>query len=504
MKKWKIVIAILLAIILIAGVTVAVNNCGGRGKEQIEQETPPPQNTAVIDALNRIIALLENGVDNQASVNESILSRFGELSERINGDRDDIDGIVSELENVFIALYSIEAEIGAMETYDDMQIFGLYNSVLGSLANLIKDNNVLAISHADLLKLYQSLQAFVNRLENDMQNMDFDLGLVKADLQTIKQAVIALQSDYAELSVSLYNAYTLINSLTADFDIFRTDLTALNNTVSDIQNSLGTLGGDCGCSGLLSDLQRDITETQNRLNQHDSALQALQNAVDSLMWDMSGRVGNIENILSALEYTVSFWSSELYNLQSQIGNYYYSDIYNLTMRIDALENALYWINMYDYSALENRMYNLEWEMWNWQNRLTELENRVAELQKPVELLFSPLVIAPFNWQSNAVNIPYEIAYQLSDKDSFKITVGAFLENDVLIIRTIELRLFFFWNYPVISTIDGVSILGIEWLMAVALHNEYGNYYLSFETLASFSFWEIAEMKVLSVEYVKGN
>jgi len=511
MAKWKIIIAVVLAFVLLAGAAGAVYYFGFHNREQTKIEDETPDNAAVLEALQRIIGLLENGVENQSSVNENIISRFGELSERIENDKQDIDGIITELDGIFAALVSMETEIEALENYDDTEIYGLYNSVLGSLSNLIRDKDILAISHSDLVKLYEGLQAVVNGLKNDLQNTNFDLETVKTDIQTFKQAVVSLFSDYMEISASLDNALTLINNLTTDFDIFRADFTALNNTVSEILNTLAALNS-CECYGMLTALQSDISEIQNRLNQHDSALQALQNAVDGLISGgsaMDGRIGNIESVLSALENTVSYLAGELAHLQN--GNCNCPDysyiIADMQWRVNELENVLYPLNimLYDYPMLHVRVNALEWDFYILQDRLSALETRIDELQnnKPVEILNAPLIYNPYNYQDNIFYIPYEIAWQLQEKDTFKITAGVILDGDIFVTRIIELRLFGLWEYPVIAAIDGISVLGVEWLMAIGLSEYGGEYSLQFEMAASYELLSIMEMRILSIEYIKG-
>ena len=503
MGKGKFLIAILLIFVLLAGTACAVYYFGFHDKERTKTgDETPPDNTEIVQALQRIIGLLENGIENQASVNENIISRFGELSERIENDRDDIDGVIAELDNIFTTLFTLEAEIGAFENYDDTAIYGLYNGVLGSLSNLINDNNILAISHSDLFSLYNGLQTFVNKLANDIRETSLDLETVKTDIQAFKQAVVSLLSDYSEISASLDNAITDINSLTADFDIFNTDFTALNNTVAGIQTTLSAL--DSGYSDMFTALQSDIADIQNRLTAHDSALQALQNAVDGLLSTgsaLDGRVGNIESVISALESTVSYLAAEL----SRIGSLpdYSWDIYTLNQRVEALENTLNMLS--DYAPLDGRVYNLENEIWFLQNRIWELENRLDEMQahKPVELLDEYFVFNPDNYEDNIFVIPYDIAWQLAEKDSFKITVGIVLYGNIFVTRTVELRLFCFGEYPITAVIDGISVLGIEWLMAVGLFESCGEYILQFETEVTGGLFSIMEMRVLSIEYIKG-
>jgi len=510
MKKRNILIAVLLAVILLMGaVLFAYCSCS----RNTEDKTPEPSdNTEIVEALHRIIGLLENGAGNQASINQNIVARFGELAERIDSDREDIDGIISELGNVFITLYFLEAEIGEFESYDDTEIFGLYNSVLGSLSGLIKDNDILAISHADLLKLYVGLQSVVNGLANDMDNFRFDLSSVITDVLALKQEVSILQADYLAIAVTLDTAYTLINNLANDFNIFRTDITELNNTVAEILLALSAL--DCGASlEMFLGLQADIAEIQNRLDQHDAALQALQD--DGLLSDNSaldGRIGNLESIVSALEYTVSYLAYELSLLQGQSGcdcncYDYYWEIYTLSGRLDALENEFYQINslISDYWAFDSRLYNLEWEFYYLQTQMWDLENRIEELQarRPVELLYTPLTYNPDNPQENIMAVPYETSWQLTDKDSFKITYGVFFEGGIFIARVMELRVFFVEGFSVVTAMDGISMLGVEWLVLASLVGDFGDYTLQFEMSAFPTFWDIAQMRILSVEYAKG-
>ena len=511
MGKGKILVAILLVFAVLAGVAGTAYYLSSRATEpQIEDETPepePPDNSDVIDALRQIISLLENGIENRAAVNGDITSRLGALSARVSDDRGDIDGIMIELENVFGTLYFLEDEIEALEVYDDTAIYGLYNSVLGSLATLLQDSNVLAVSHADLVRLYENVQTLVNGLENDMESMDLDLAAVKSGLQEIAQTVAGLQSGYSEISASLNNAHTLINHLSADFDLFRTDFEQLNETVAEILTALSALE-DSGSSEMLLELQSDIAEMQDLLLQQDSALQALQGAVDGMLYDnyrLDDRVGSLENLVQSLESTVSSLYAELMywsNPACSCSDYSW-DVYYMNQRLDALESLLGMLS--DYSGLDGRIYTLEYEIWELQSRMLELESRMEDMQagNAVELITVPLVFNPDTPQANTVAVPYEISAQLAERDSFKITYGVLLDGGILLTGIIELQVFRVEDFPVIAAADGVSFMGVEWFVLAALVENDGAYVLQFEVCAFPELWEIGELRILSVRYDKG-
>ena len=516
MKKGKIIIAILLAFVILAGAAGIAYYCCYRNTDTpVEDETPVTDNTEIVEALQRIIALLESGIENQASVNENITAQFADLSARIEDEKADIDGIILELHDVFTALFLLGDEIDALEPYDDTAIYGLYDSVIGSLTGLIQGNDILAISHADLLNLFNGLQAVVNGLVIDVENMDFDLGSVKTDLQAIAHDVNDLLDGYAEISSSLDNALTLISNLTIDFDIFRTDITTINNAIAEIQNALSMLGS-CDCAGMLSALQSDIGDIQYRVTQNEGVIAALQISVAAILGDnsaMDGRVSGIESVLSALESTVSYLSTELSYLQSQMCACpdYYWDFYYLNQRVEAIENMLAMLP--DYSTLDWRITNLENEIAGLHGQLWDLENRIADLEahKPIELLNGYyLTYDPQDPQGCYIYIPYEIVWQLSDKDCFRITCAAVIEDGILgsggiaITRVIEFSLHGFGQYPNLAAIDTVSYLGIEILIVAMYGYDNGNYILQFTGDTSIpELWDIAEFRILSVEYIKG-
>ena len=491
MSKGKIFITILLIIVLLAASSGAVYYFGFHDREQIEQEQT--DNTDIVKALQRIITLLENGIEGQSSINEGITSRFGELSERIDTDREDIDGIISELDDIFATLFFLEQEIEALESYDDTAILSLYDTVMGSLSNLIKDKDILTISHSDLVKFYEGLQTVVNGLIDDVDNMDLDLGAVKTDLQATMQAVIGLQSGYSAISVSLNNAFTLIGTINTDFDIFRTDFTELDNTVAEILVALSLLD-DGGSMELFLELQADITDIQNRLNQYDSTLQALTDTVNGIQSNLGGRITNIENAIAALEMTVSLLGTDIIAIENKL------ELFDTTLQaMSAILDSI----ISDGTDLSDRVSYLENEISILQERIQDLENGGVQKSRPIELLSEPLIYNPYDYEDNIIVIPDEIVEQLADRDIFRVTGGAFAEG-LFIVRVLELHLFFFEDYPAIVAVDTVSFFGIEILLILMFGEQDGEYILQFAgEVSHYEIWELVEIRIFSVEYIKG-
>jgi len=502
MTKGKVIIAIILAFVILAGVAGLAYCISQRDTDEIITPEPPdpPDNSEVLEALQRIIELLENGVQNQDEINKNIVKRFGELSERIDNDREDINGIILELENIFNMLYALESEIGEFESYDDTEIFWLYGSVLDSLSNLIKDNNVLAISHADLVRLYQSLQTVVDGLVNSIENMDFDLEAVLSDIRTLQQGVSGLQADYSTLANSLVTAQNLIDYLSGEFDIFRSDYNTLESTVAEILLALAALDGG-GSSELCLQIQSEIAEVHNRITAHDEHLQNLQDAINYLDSDYGGRISNLENLMQTLEYTVNYLSTEIAMLSGHACPDYTWDFFYMNQRIDALETVFN-------SQFSVWVSNLEMDIWNLNYLLSGLESRIEELERgdsqtgSREILSNHFEFNPTSRGENFLVIPYSFSSEWAERDNLRITYGVFFDGGILITRVIDLQIYFIDGFPIISAMDGVSMLGVEWLLIASLIDENGYYILQFEMSAFSEFWDIAAMKILSIEYIQ--